>query len=484
MKKLAPLTILLVLCWLPARSLAQDQAAPPEAKKSKSKKKKKARKAKSGKPAAAIPDAPQSETGTLDTKYASDLVEKPSARYFRTEWKKHPAIRLGKWFRADFRLKVEQDFRTYDPEVSTDEGELANLRKFRVGVEGYVTKSFEYRVERELRDEIAEWTNMRTRPTLALWRDVYGNWRYFRRIQIRAGQFKIPFGMDQLHHPEFVNRSLIGNFLAPGRDQGVMAHGKLFDSRLAYQAGIFVHDGWKAHTKDHEYSGERTLAARLVTPPLSFLPTPGILKIFKSLELGGAIAQSPVTEGLNSLRGRTWVITHNWFDRVNVRGHRLRLGGELNWQPGPFTVRGEVIRVSDQRLGQGLRGNDLPDLIARGWYASAAWVVTGEKSAGGVEPRHNFVPGRGWGAVELAARLEQLRFGSAEHPGLPSRSSRAANISGASERVATFGANWYVNHNVMIQFNAYRELVEDLEKTPINNVGSYWSRFVRIQFGF
>jgi len=156
----------------------------------------------------------------------------------------------------------------------------------------------------------------------------------------------------------------------------------------------------------------------------------------------------------------------------------------LNWQPGPFTVRSEVIRVRDQRLGQGLRGDNLPDLIGRGWYSSAAWVVTGEKSAGGVEPRKNFVPGRGWGALEIAARLEQLRFGSAEHPGLPSRSSRAANISGESERIATFGANWYINHNVMVQFNAYREVIEDLQKAPIANAGTYWSKFVRITFGF
>ena len=55
--------------------------------------------------------------------------------------------------------------------------------------------------------------------------------------------------------------------------------------------------------------------------------------------------------------------------------------------------------------------------------------------------------GRGFGAVQIAARYEQLRFGSAEHPGLPSRSTRAANIFSASERVATFGVNWYLNQN-------------------------------------
>jgi len=52
---------------------------------------------------------------------------------------------------------------------------------------------------------------------------------------------------------------------------------------------------------------------------------------------------------------------------------------------------------------------------------------------------------RGVGAIELAARYEQLRFGSSEHAGLPSRSPRASNILASSDRVWTAGVNWYVN---------------------------------------
>ena len=462
--------ILISAFLLPAGAMAQ------------AKKIKKARKA--AKAAEQTSEQNADADDSLDKKYIADKKEKPAKKYFRFEFKQHPAIRMGKWFRMDFRLKFQHDFRTFDPEVSTDEGELANLRKFRVGIQGYVTKSFEYEIEREIRNEIGDLFNIRTRPTLALWRDVYGNWRYFRRVQIRAGQFKIPFGMDQLHGGDFVYRSMIGNYLSPGRDTGIMAHGKLFDSRIAYQAGLFRHDGWKAHTKDHEYSGERTFAGRIVVPPFSLLKTPGLLKPMKDLTLGVAVTESPITEGLRSLRGRTWVITHTWFDRIDVRGHRLRLGAELNWEPGPFIVHSEVIRVRDQRLGQGLRGEDLPDLIARGWYFTAGWVVTGEKTAGGVLPRRDFVRGHGIGAVQLAARYEQLRFGSSEHPGLPSRSSRAANIFSASERIATFGVNWYLNRFVKIQFNGIREVLEDSQKAPIPGEDTYWSKFVRIQFVF
>ena len=409
---------------------------------------------------------------------------KPVPKYFRFQFTNHPSIRIGQWFRADLRLKFQHDFRTFDQDFTVDEGGLSNLRKFRVGVEGYVTRDLEYAFEREIRNEVADYFNLRHRETAALWRDVYGNFRHYRRVQVRFGQFKIPFGMDQLKYAtngEMVFRSLIGNFLAPGRDLGVMLHGRLFEQRIAYQAGWFRNDGWRAHTKDNDRSGERTLAARIVIPPFGFGQS-RYLQPFKALELGFAAAENPVTEGLRSLRGRTWVVTHNWFDRINVRGHRLRLGAELNWEPGRFVAKGEVIRVRDERLGQGLRGEDLPHLIGRGWYFTTGWVVTGEPTAGGVKPKKDFVLGRGIGAIQILARYEQLRFGSSEHPGNPSRSSRAANVTSASERMATFGVNWYWNRFTRIQFNAMREVIEDILRVPINGVDTYWSRYVRVQF--
>jgi len=144
--------VALVASLLPAICRAQAAAEPPaKATESKSQEETKPQA-----PAAANDDS-------LDKKYLADVKEKPAKRYFRFEFKQHPAIRMGKWFRMDFRLRFQHDFRIFDPEVSTDEGELANIRKFRVGIQGYVTKNFEYEIEREIRNEVGDLLNLRTR---------------------------------------------------------------------------------------------------------------------------------------------------------------------------------------------------------------------------------------------------------------------------------------------------------------------------------
>ena len=123
----------------------------------------------------------------------------------------------------------------------------------------------------------------------------------------------------------------------------------------------------------------------------------------------------------------------------------------------------------------------MPSALARGWYLSGTWVVTGEEKNGDVEPRRSF-PVDGFGAVEVAARYEQLRFGSSEHPGQAFRSQRSANILGNSNRAWTFGLNWYLNPFVKIQVNGIREKIEDVERSPILDREKFWMGMVRLQF--
>jgi phosphate-selective porin OprO/OprP len=374
-----------------------------------------------------------------------------------------PRLQFGNWLRVDLRVKTQNDFRIYSPgSVATDDG-LHDLNRARVGIQGEFLGQFEYEVERELTDP--------ENP----WRDVFLNWQPRREFQIRGGKFKVPFGMEQLTGPtnlNFVYRALISNLIAPGRDRGAVVRGRFFGRGLEYAAGWFLHDG------ENSINPGRLLVARVFGRPLRLLDRRGFAR---NVEIGIAATDSPVsTADLTSLRGRT-SFRETFFPRYFVQGRRLRLGTELNWEPGPFGIYAEFMHARDQRLGQGLRGNDISDLITRGWYVAGTWLITGEDKYDGINVRKEFLSGGGIGALEFAVRYEAIRFGSAEHPGLPSRSTRAANILSDSNRLVTFGFNWYVNRWVKIQANGIHERLEDPQRSPMFGRTLFWSRVVRIQ---
>ena len=119
--------------------------------------------------------------------------------------------------------------------------------------------------------------------------------------------------------------------------------------------------------------------------------------------------------------------------------------------------------------------------MERGWYLSGTWAVTGQPKARGLD-RGRIIPFvQGWGALELAIRNEAIRFGSDGGTGRPSRSIRASNVLPQSERVWTFGVNWYANQWAKVQSNFVREWIEDAFRAPIAGRNVYWSYKVRLQ---
>lgn len=374
------------------------------------------------------------------------------------------SLRAGKIFRADFRVRVQGDFRRFSPELPMDGG-TSRLRRARVGVEGRVLDDFEYEFDYETRDD--------EHP----WRNVFVNYRRWRAIEVRAGRFKVPFGREQLtgvFNTQFVERSLAANQLSPGRDTGVMLHGRLVHDVVRYQAALVRHDGDNSRVSG-ERVGERLWAGRVLVSPWAKGP-----KALRTLEAGGAVTRGRIEEGLNGLRGRT-LSGFDYSQAVYVKGRRLRMGVETGWTPGPFGVEAEYIRLLDERNGQGLGDVDLPDALAQGWSVMGSWVVTGEKKSGGVEARRPF-PHKGAGAIEVAARIEALRFGSRGTAGEePFANPRAANLLENRNRVLTLGVNWYLNPFGRVMLNATREDIKDQERSPIFGRTRFWGASCRLQ---
>ena len=373
-----------------------------------------------------------------------------------------PSLRIGQ-FRADLRVRLHFDTRDFDPELGEDE---FVFRRARVALQGRFFDDLEYEVDADLRD--------RERP----WRDVYVNYRRFRAAEIQVGRFKIPFGLEELtgiFTVNFVERSLIASELSPARDRGVMVHGRLAKDIIAYETGIFRRDG--DSTRFAGPSVDRTWAGRVVLTPWE--NDSGVLH---SAQIGLNATSGSLFEGLYGMRGRT-LSGSVFFEPVYVKGQRTRLGIDGRWTPGPVLIQAEYIRVTDERNGQGLGDVDLPDAISEGWYLAGTWVVTGEnKSGGSVNPSRSF-PTEGMGALELAARIEELKFGSngtGDEP--PFANPRAANILPNRDRILTLGVNWYLNQFVRVTVNGTREDLLDPVRTPIPGRTRFWGAVLRLQF--
>ena len=375
------------------------------------------------------------------------------------EFKHRPSLRIGKLLRVDVRAKVQTDFRSFSPEVETDEGTF-DLHRGRLGLEGEFLNVLEYEVERDFRQTLGR--NDQRYP----WKDVYGNFKYFDNFQLKFGKFKVPFGMEELtgeHQIDFAQRARISDDLTPGRDVGAMLHGRFFKRGLSYEAGYFRHDGENGRNHNGQPIANDTYAARVTATPLRELPA----RFFD------------VPEGMSSVRGNT-VADIVYFPYVYVKGPRRRVGAQANWISGPFSAKGEFINMREAREQQGIYLDDLPAKLSRGWYVTGTWVLTGEKKEGGVEPKKPIFDG-GFGAVEIAARFEQIRFGT-DTTGEGFRSPRSPNLRSQSDHAVTFGLNWYANRYVKVQADGIRETIEDAFRSPIPGRTRFWTGMLRLQF--
>jgi phosphate-selective porin OprO and OprP len=386
----------------------------------------------------------------------------------RFRWDDHPSVHFGKGTRIDFRARFQGDLRESDEFLdAAEENSGLDIAKRRVGVAGEIRNAVDFQVEAELAND---------EP----WRDVYANYKQHAAIQVQGGHFKLPFSLDEntsATNLDFIYRSRAASQLAPGRDVGVMAHGRVLDRALAYEVGVFTHDGRNARTanSDRVYGG-RTLAARV-----TFQPFRAENDWRSDVQIGAAFTASPLDEGFSDLRGKTALDGRFYRPDVWVAGNRRRIGAELRWRPGPFSVKSEYMRVTDERRGQSVDDTDLSPAIADGWYVSGTWAVTGESKAKGLDaPRRPFLQG-GSGVIEVAARVERLGFGSAGTGETPSEGPRAEVIAGNSDRVETFGVNWYANRWIKIQFNILHDTVRDPSQGPPPDRTGYWSRVLRFQ---
>lgn len=391
-------------------------------------------------------------------------TEARSAVAFR--WREHPGLRLGRHVRLEATARLEGDMRAAELDADTD------WARRRVGLNGELWKRFSFSVERELADE--------TEP----WRDVYLNVALGDWLEVRAGHFKLPFGAEQLTSAvdvPFAQRALISDNLAPGRDTGVMLHGKVWRKRLAYRAGYFTRDGRQARTRTST-GGRDAGVARIVVAP--FRGARGSAQRWANIQVGVGVATSRLDEGAQSVDGRTALFERRFFEPLFVQGQRLRIGTDVTWRLPRVAFMFEGTRVRDARTGQGLADDSLPALVSDGWVGSTVWTLrSGGRWRGTEGPRLGVFDDRA-GAIELTARVESLRFATPGAAGEPFLHPRSPRIPTVEVRALTVGANWYPLPFARLQADAVREWSGTgslasgaLRQRPV------WGGHIRLQVG-
>ncbi len=200
--------------------------------------------------------------------------------------------------------------------------------------------------------------------------DGYINWNQYAFANVRAGQFKTPFGFEQLYgDPRLptIERTLVNDRLTLNRQLGVQLWGDLLDKHLSYAVGTFNGNGVNNSGNDNS---KFLWAERLVVTPWkgNLLGGPA------SWAIGGNAFQSEDTA--LSLPDLNLDSTPTTADRDNLfTGKRRGYGVDSQFESGPFFVWVEYLK------------NHLEPTDARpfakfdtdGWYAEAGVYLVPKK---------------------------------------------------------------------------------------------------------
>ncbi len=282
-----------------------------------------------------------------------------------------------------------------DGDVSAFEGSFGlralkdrfRLRRTRVNLTGDFAEQFDFKVE----GDFGQGDGLNSNRLAFSATDIFVNWHQFPEAQVKVGQWKAPFGLEQLTPDPsliIIERSLPTGAITPDRQIGAQLWGKPFTNvwpdqkdLLTYYAGIFNGNGRNVSVNDNNnfmYVGR-----------LELMPFKG--KIFgqeSSLKLGGDVLNSRDDAGTN--------ISSTLNLLVNADGslspfvlpgadERTAWGVDAWFKLGPFDLIGEYL----QEKVNGRTVNGVPpgfaDFTTNGYYITAAYFLIPKKLQAAVQ---------------------------------------------------------------------------------------------------
>ena len=227
-----------------------------------------------------------------------------------------------------------------------DDNDRVFLRRARVNVQGSFAEELEFKAEMDLAGGLGSVSAIRAQAT-----DVYAQWSKYPHAQIRVGQFKTPYGHEQLYSDTkvlTVERTLGTDRIGIGRQLGVQLGGEI--GNVSYSVGAFNGNGINVTVNDDE----GFLTAGRVTSTL-----------WKTDRTQWTVGANGYTSDDTSAP----VAPELGFNNNTFAGHRQAWGVDTQLTAGPLEVWGEILRARFDPATGATR-----DLNS--WYLAGAWSLT------------------------------------------------------------------------------------------------------------
>ena len=338
---------------------------------------------------------------------AGQTIVKPAGR--------EPTLAIGGLVQAqaDFGDKGDARFTTGNDRFY--------LRRARINLSGKFLEEFDFRLEGEFAGSLGEATGNRAQLT-----DGYINWSRFDFANIRFGQFKTPFGYEQLaSDPKLfaIERTLVNDRLTVGRQIGVQVGGDIADKKFSYATGVFNGTGVNTSANDNDklmWAGR--VSAVAWQGKLLGQETKWTMGADAFTSTDSNLPGQPAEFGFDFIPGGT---------RDNIFAGRRKAGGlDAQVHAGPFDLWAEYLQARfkpSDRLPSGSFDSD-------GWYVQAAYFAI-PKTLQAVVKYDDFDPN--------------------------------ANVNSNSTRTWTLGANYFLKaDDIKLQLDY---LISDLDGQPSKN---------------
>jgi phosphate-selective porin OprO/OprP len=327
------------------------------------------------------------------------------------------------------------------------------LRRARINLTGEFAEHFDFKME----GDFGAGDGLNSSRTGFSATDIFVNWNQFPAAQIKVGQWKAPFGLEQTTSDTtlyIIERSLPTGAITPERQIGIQLWGKplaaLWPEQkdlLTYYAGIFNGNGRNTTVNDNN---EFMYVGRLELQPFKG-------KVWGQdsyLKLGADVLNSRDAAGVNiSQTGNLLVNVDGSLSPFTLPGPAERTAWSVDaWlKLGPFDLIGEYL----QERVHGRSDNGVPPAFDT--FKPSGYYITGG---------YFLIPKK----LQLAMRWEDLHAGQVADSGI---------------RSITGGLNYYIRgDDLKLMVNYIHTWSDFREKNPQFGQDQFNSVIARMQLMF